>query len=422
MMACGKLLGVVCLRSHAPRQISLFTCKRWLYGAPKLTAVGSCLVGAPPTATSSVAAGTSGRLKREDFRCTGCDSVFSEWKTLVGASDWKDHSMGKEGAERYRTQNVPRCVSCPGVYELGVAMSFVGSGREPRKLDSSSVVPVYVGQTDNVRTRLQRYGRDGAHLEYGSSHEEFNNCPGLFSEIFSKDLSIVYRWAPMISKKDAKNAEDQLLKKYDYAWNKRSNGGRRPDDILKKLDSCARKSQFSFSLLHMMLQCFHQKQVGDKIRTGDQFLLENNQFNSAIGADNKGIMSRIFRIMWLQPGRPQSGFRDDSKGVCGVTIGHGSVCTKAPVEGRKRCAEHKGMKVNGLISKYNRMGKAPSMAANISSGTVADRHCDGLNDQRLNSSREAHKPYACEHTNNEKFAPTTYLRRWFSLRKFQEKP
>ncbi|KAL0386497.1 UNVERIFIED_CONTAM: protein EFFECTOR OF TRANSCRIPTION 2 [Sesamum latifolium] len=268
--------------------------------------------------------------------------------------------MGKEGAERYRTQNVPRCVSCPGVYELGVAMSFVGSRREPRKLDSSSVVPVYVGQADNVRTRLQRYGRDGAHLEYGSSNEEFNNCPGLFSEIFSKDLSMAYRWAP--------------------------------------------------------------KQVGDKLRTCDQFFLENNQFNSAIGAENKGIMSRIFGIMRLQPGRPQSGFRDDSKGVCGITIGHGSVCTKAPVEGRKRCAEHKGMKVNGLISKYNRMGKAPSMAANIGSGTVADRHCDGLNGKRLNGSRVAHKPYACEHPNNEKFAPTTSLRRWFSLHRCQEKP
>ncbi|KAK4391777.1 protein EFFECTOR OF TRANSCRIPTION 2 [Sesamum angolense] len=424
MMECGQLLGVVCLCFHARRQTSLFTCKRWLHGAPKLITVGSCLVGAPPTATSSssVAAGTSGRLKREDFRRTGCDSVFSEWKTLVGASDWKDHLMGKEGAERYRTQNVPHCVSCPGVYELGIAMSFLGSGREHCKLDSSSVVPVYVGQADNVRTRLQRYGRDGAHLEYGSSNEEFNNSPGLFSEIFSKGLSIVYRWAPMKSKKDAKNTEDQLLEIYDYAWNKRSNGGRSPDDILKKLDCCAKKSQFSFSLLHMMLHCFHQKQVVDKIRTCDQFLLENNQFNSAIGTDNKGTMSRVLRIIRLQPGRPQSGFHDDSKGVCGVTIGYGSICTKAPVEGRKRCAEHKGMKVNGLISNYKRMGKAPSMAANNGSGTVADRHCDDLKDQRLNRSREANKPYACEHPNNEKFAPKTYLTRWLSLHKCQEKP
>ncbi|KAK4432919.1 protein EFFECTOR OF TRANSCRIPTION 2 [Sesamum alatum] len=416
MMECLQLhlLGVAFLRSHARRRTSLFTCKRWLYGAPKIS-VDSCSAGAPPATTSAGGGGTTGqRLKREDFRRTRCDSVFSEWKILVGASDWKDYSMGMEGAERYRTQNVPRCVSCPGVYELGIATSYVRRGRESRTLASSSVVPVYVGQADNVRTRLQRYGRDGAHLEYGSSNEEFYNRPGLFSEIFSKGLSIVYRWAPMNSKKDAKNTEDQLLEMYDYAWNKRSNGGRRPDDILKELDRCAKNSQFSFSLLRMMLQCFHQ---GDKIKTCDQFL------NSAVGANNQGIMSRIFGIMRLQPGRSQSGCPDDdSKGICGVTVGHGSVCSKAPVEGRKRCAEHKGMKVNGFVSKHNRMGKAPFLAAaNNGSGTVADRHCEGLEDQRLNRSSVAHNPSASVHPNNDKFALKTYLRRWFSLPKCRGK-
>lgn len=193
----------------------------------------------------------------------------------------------------------------------------------------------------------------------------------------------------MKSKKDAKNTEDQLLRIYDYAWNKRSNGGRRPDDILKKLDCCAKKSQFS--LLCMMLQCLHQKQGGDKIKTCDQFLLENIQFNSATGTDSKGI-------------------------IRGVTMGHGSICTKEPIEGRRRCAEHKGMKVN-------RKGGVPFIAVGMGSGTVADRHCDALEDQRLNRSRVANKPYACEHPNNEKFAPIwwSYLRRWFSCCKCQRK-
>ncbi|KAL0426915.1 UNVERIFIED_CONTAM: hypothetical protein Slati_2866300 [Sesamum latifolium] len=225
--------------------------------------------------------------------------VVSEWRNEIGRiTRWEKKELNGTGR---RTSHVAFLVQ---EFTSLVAMSFVGSRREPRKLDSSSVVPVYVGQADNVRPD--------------------------YNEIFSKDLSMAYRWAPMKSKKDAKNTEDQLLEKYDYAWNKRSNGGRRPDDILKKLDCSAKKSQFRYSLLPMMLQCFHQKQVGDKLRTCDQFFLENNQFNSAIGAENKGIMSRIFGIMRLQPGRPQSGFRDDSKGVCGITIGHGSVCTKAP--------------------------------------------------------------------------------------------
>lgn len=108
---------------------------------------------------------------------------------LIGASDWKDHSSGKEGAERYRTQNLPTYTS-PGVYELGIAMS---AANPPREIDTSSVIPVYLGQADNVRARVQKYGRHGAHLQNSSYSLH------LFSDIFSKGLSIVYRWAPVSS-------------------------------------------------------------------------------------------------------------------------------------------------------------------------------------------------------------------------------
>lgn len=95
---------------------------------------------------------------------------------LVGASDWKYHSAGKEGVERYRTQNLPTYTS-PGVYELGVAAA------------TSAVIPVYFGQADNVRGRVQSYGRHGAHLQ--------NPPLLLFSDIFSRGFHIVYRWAPV---------------------------------------------------------------------------------------------------------------------------------------------------------------------------------------------------------------------------------
>lgn len=123
---------------------------------------------------------------------------------LIGAFDWEDHSLGKEEAEKYRTQNLPNWTSCPGVYELGIATSRPRSGRETRKFDSSSIVPVYLGQADNLRTRLQQYGRDGAHLE----NNKIANCqsvsshkgPGLFADIFSRGLPIVYRCAPVSTK------------------------------------------------------------------------------------------------------------------------------------------------------------------------------------------------------------------------------
>lgn len=95
---------------------------------------------------------------------------------LIGALDWKDHSAGKEGAERYTTQNLPTYTS-PGVYELGIAVA------------TSAVIPVYLGQADNVRGRVQSYGRHGAHLQ--------NPPLLLFSDIFSRGFPIVYRWAPV---------------------------------------------------------------------------------------------------------------------------------------------------------------------------------------------------------------------------------
>ncbi|KAG6424098.1 hypothetical protein SASPL_114510 [Salvia splendens] len=121
---------------------------------------------------------------------------------LIGGSDWKEHSSG---AERYRTQNLPNRTS-PGAYELGIATSA------SRKLHSASVIPVYTGQANNVRARLQSYGRSGAHLAT------------LFADVFTRGLPIVYRWAPMESKEAAQRMEAELLDSYDYAWNKRNNG------------------------------------------------------------------------------------------------------------------------------------------------------------------------------------------------------
>ncbi|KAL1563300.1 protein EFFECTOR OF TRANSCRIPTION 2-like [Salvia divinorum] len=175
---------------HGQGSIFSFTCKRLL----------------------SSSSSTTPCLKREDFQYILHHSSFSPWKKLIGGSDWKEHSLGKEGAERYRTQNLPNHTS-PGAYELGIATSA------SRNLDSASVVPVYTGEASNVRARLQSYGRGGAHLA------------SLFADIFIRGLPIVYRWAPMESKEAAQRMEAELLQSYDYAWNKRSNGHRRPHHI-----------------------------------------------------------------------------------------------------------------------------------------------------------------------------------------------
>ncbi|KAL0338972.1 UNVERIFIED_CONTAM: hypothetical protein Sangu_1419300 [Sesamum angustifolium] len=112
--------------------------------------------------------------------------------------------------------------------------------------------------------------------------------------------------------------------------------------------------------------------------------------------DNVNI-SRIFGIRRLQPTKPQCGSGDNCSDICGVAVGHGSVCTTPPVKGRKRCAVHKGMRVNGYISKLNTEGKGPSIAANMESSIIPNRLSADLQDPRLTHGRET--------PHNEIFAP-----------------
>ncbi|MCD9644120.1 hypothetical protein HAX54_032104 [Datura stramonium] len=298
----------------------------------------------------------TGRLKREDCKRTKHDSAFSDWKILIGPNDWEDYLLGKEGTERYRTQNLPNCTSCSGVYELGIAVSRHQAGRETSRLDPDYIVPVYVGKSENVRTRLQRYGREGAHLENGCSNSELHinenvsasKRAGLFTETFSRGFSIAYRWGPMNDNKDAERTEAQLLDKFDYAWNKGSNGVRRHNDVLRKLDGISRATRLPAFIRKLQLSL--EKQKGIRVKACERFLLENgSDFHDSF----KSFLPQIFKFGRSQP-RIVSlsyGVNGDPNAICGVALGHGSVCIRPPIRGNKRCAEHKGMKVNSVNSK-----------------------------------------------------------------------
>lgn len=107
--------------------------------------------------------------------------------------------------ERYRVHNLPLSCTCPGVYELGICMSPTGLGDKVRKLDRAPIIVVYLGQAENIRARLQHYGRSGAHLANADSTVDLKNGTdmplqrgvGLFEEVFSRGYSIVFRWAPV---------------------------------------------------------------------------------------------------------------------------------------------------------------------------------------------------------------------------------
>ncbi|KFK27240.1 hypothetical protein AALP_AA8G355700 [Arabis alpina] len=290
-------------------------------------------------------------FKREDYKRTKHDAVFSKWKVLIGPKDWEDFKNGKDGVGRYRVQNLPR-KSYPGLYELGVAVIDQDQGR---KLDSDIVLAAYLGQAESVRSRLQRYGRSGAHLR---NVNYFNDCEtidsldnkvvttGLFEAIFSKEGSVVYRWAPMGSKREAEATEGMLLSTFDYAWNKGSNGERRQVDLLKKLGDRGFMSKRKSGISQVLFP-FLRKQVGIKIK-GEKHVLKQESKVSYDVHEGKKSSSFLASIFKLSRSRPQSfsdRFDEIGGSVCGVILENGGFCNRSPVKGRKRCIEHKGQRI-----------------------------------------------------------------------------
>ncbi|XP_022754907.1 protein EFFECTOR OF TRANSCRIPTION 2-like isoform X2 [Durio zibethinus] len=299
----------------------------------------------------AILAAVDTRSKREDHHRTKDGSLFSKWKVpfklqnllsplftsklafndtqttdltklpfsvLIGPDDWKDYSVGKEGVARYRDNR--------------------------GKLDPNNDVVVYLGVADNVRRRLQQYGRTGDHLGSGGSGEK---ASGFFEDMFSRGFSIAYRWAPMKSTADAQRMEAGRLKTYDYAWNKVSNGPRRHDDILEKLDKCASNctTQAIFSRKHPP---FLQKQLGIKIKAS-KLLSHDNQFSKYADGESYNFLSPVFKFSRSQPRLvlDHGGSNENDTITCGLLLGDDSICRKPPVEGRKMCAEHKGKETKG---------------------------------------------------------------------------
>ncbi|KAJ4892420.1 effector of transcription2 [Raphanus sativus] len=271
--------------------------------------------------------------KREDYKRTKHDTVFSKWKVLIGSEDWEDFKKGKDGVGRYRVQNLPSR-SCPGLYELGVVVVAVNG-----KLDSDDVLAAYLGQAESVRSRLQCYGRSGAHFRNLNNNldgccESPDKKAGLFEDIFMKHGSVVYRWAPMGSKREAEATEGMLLSTFDYAWNKGSNGERRHLDLLNKLGDLEfvrnRNSRVSRVLFPYVVE--EERKLSCDVSTN--FLTSVIKLSRSRPQLVSDKSDEIF-----------SGGSSCSDSVCGVFLENGACCSKTPVKGRKRCIEHKGQRI-----------------------------------------------------------------------------
>ncbi|CAM0906528.1 unnamed protein product [Alopecurus aequalis] len=350
------------------------------------------------------------RLKREDCPRTKHDALFSPWKVLVGPSDWEDHSAGKEGVQRYHTRNLPD--NFPGLYELGVAR-FCYDGVRSRRNRTGIIVVVYLGQADNVRARLQQYGRTGSHLDAGNplvavGKAEVNTVaggPGLFREVFSQGYSVMFRCALMGNKKEAEKTEGQLLRVFDYAWNKLQNGACRREEILLKLEQGGHKSSLLSRVRHLKQKVFGEK-AGIKISSSGSVGISSDtgsmknmlpRVRTFVGFRPRSVNScdslnetiDIHRKCTSQsqantPGNKQAtrrieGYKvkkidvikrrtvptQESSSVCGIILEDGSSCLEDPMEGKKRCELHKGRRVR--ITQSRKVSSSSYTNANESS-------------------------------------------------------
>ncbi|CAM6057062.1 unnamed protein product [Sphagnum tenellum] len=324
---------------------------------------------------------TAPRWKREDYVHVKHDKLFSDWKVLVGPSDWRDHAAGKEGVQRYRVQNLPGSHCGPGVYELGVTgpawlpVQQDQAGLGSNKLRSKEVVAVFVGQSDNVRQRLQRYGQAGGHLEGAksggepmspehSSGSRSPRGPRLFTEVFALGCSVAFRWAATDSKAVAEKVEEELLEAFDYAWNKAADGTRRSRDVLAKIligvsSSSETSSCMGDSSLQKKWLCFGVKRVGIQVAVRKPSRTVHDDAQSATANYSRRKTRCDSPMLWTRahPNALTVGLGTKAAKVseftkleipavvrCGFVLDNGVPCSAIPGKGRKRCTIHKDTK------------------------------------------------------------------------------
>lgn len=168
-------------------------------------------------------------------------------------------------------------------------------------------------------------------------------------EILVFTFQLFHSLSQMQSKSNAQKTETELLNTFDYAWNTSINGSRRPEDILQKLKKVSSSANRFPDIVQRLLP-FCPKQVGIRIEACKLLSTEKN-FNTCADEGSPEILSRVFKFGRSQPRlvADRGGISEENAVICGVALAHDSVCRRPPVEGRKRCAEHKGMKINELL-------------------------------------------------------------------------
>lgn len=162
----------------------------------------------------------------------------------------------------------------------------------------------------------------------------------------------------MGSKREAETTEGMLLSTFDYAWNKGSNGERRQLDLLKKLGDREFMSKRKSGISRVLFP-FLRNQVGIRIKGEKHVLKEERKLSPDVDEEkSSNFLTSILKLTRSRP-QPVSERFDEIDGscsdsVCGVMLEDGGCCNRSPVKGRKRCVEHKGQRVCRVSPEKNR--------------------------------------------------------------------
>lgn len=154
--------------------------------------------------------------------------------------------------------------------------------------------------------------------------------------------------------------ESELLAVFDYAWNKGGNGNRRSRDILVKLFMAWPTNN---SLCNPLFSGKKYLFCGTNA-VGIKVALRKPQDTSS-----KSKNSGYFKTTPPQvPVNVRSPVKVASLELrCGVLTDYGTPCNNPPVKGRKRCLQHKGMRVRGVPA----AGNPPLLATQESNSDVS---------------------------------------------------
>ncbi|XP_019087340.1 PREDICTED: LOW QUALITY PROTEIN: protein EFFECTOR OF TRANSCRIPTION 1-like, partial [Camelina sativa] len=168
---------------------------------------------------------------------------------------------------RYRVQE-----ALPGLSELGVSVISHDQGRKNDGLMAT------LGQTESIKYRLRSFGR-----------------------------SIVHR------------------------------------DLLKKLGDTPRKSGLSQTILPIT-----QKKAVNKTEENKHDLAEEREISSDAAEKESNLLLSPSKLQPVSDRHSHDDLVDgsDSASVCGVLLEDGTACITTPIKGRKRCTEHKGKRLS----------------------------------------------------------------------------